>query len=736
MKKVYVLLVLIISSIGISSAQHFYSLGYGDFNQANRDTYTNYSFNNGDLDDPNAFENHITSENVFDRYTNNPGVLQSTDSVIIEISFGEIIANKDTDKDTVTYTLMGGITTQGTSEVIAYSKKLGMLQSYTTNGLKYFSFKGVENQKDTIILKVGTEDQIYWLNLWKLGQDWTGKALTSNVISGMGGIVFHTLPINKQLIARDLTTNKGIIQIGGVAAGFATIDERYDSIGVALYRNDILISTEIQKLDYISNSANFSFSIDIEAELANYAIHVFSKKDQVQSTEAEVTEIVAGDVIVITGQSNALSIKFNGASNIYQDQFIRTYASPTDNQITLQNDLVWYQAIGDGLLNTSGHIGQWGLRLAKFIVDSVHIPIAVFNGARGGQMINYFHQKESSDPLSSNFGRLYYRLDQNNLVEKVRAIIWMQGENDAVNWSQNKTTANYKQSYLNLKEAWSNTYPSVSNYYIFQIKNGCNKDLGIQMQIKEAQRQVAAENDDVQIMSIDAAVRNTDNCHHVFEGGYELFAERIFPLIRRDLYAYTPTLEIESPMVMSVGYDQSEQTIRIKTNASQLYLTGEASDFVIENNQNNVSIDEINVSGGDIILSLSGAIDITKDYVSYTGVLQGQTSNFIVNSGGIEPISFYKHPIEVITSSQTTLNNSFISSLYPNPIKDKLHLSLDDRLVNGVLSVLNANGQVLKHMNIEASKLRLDLSDLGRGIYFLELRTSTGQKNIQKIIKR
>ncbi len=181
MKTIYITLSFILASISISSAQHFYSLGYGDFYEVDRSTYTTYSGNKGDLDDPDALTNKITHENIFDSDANI--TLQQTDSVMIEVSIGNIVMINDDNIDTVVYNIMGMTTALGTTNVTAYSTRFGNIQSSSTNDIKYFSFKGVENQKDTIVIKLDAVDQLNYVTLWKLGKNWKSVQLTSTVIS-------------------------------------------------------------------------------------------------------------------------------------------------------------------------------------------------------------------------------------------------------------------------------------------------------------------------------------------------------------------------------------------------------------------------------------------------------------------------------------------------------------------------------------------------------------------------
>ena len=63
------------------------------------------------------------------------------------------------------------------------------------------------------------------------------------------------------------------------------------------------------------------------------------------------------------------------------------------------------------------------------LMDDLQIPIAIFNGAHGGQPIEFFQAPgDYKTSTSSNYGRMYYRLNKTRLKENVRAILWSQGE--------------------------------------------------------------------------------------------------------------------------------------------------------------------------------------------------------------------------------------------------------------------------------------------------------------------
>ena len=157
--------------------------------------------------------------------------------------------------------------------------------------------------------------------------------------------------------------------------------------------------------------------------MVNYSIHVYSHLNNDSLLEFEASNIVSGDVYVIQGQSNAQAKMENGTTQFFEDNYIRVYASGTDSIENLVLNNKWYVAQGDGNNETNGNTGQWGLRFAKHIIDSLSIPIAIFNQAKGGLGISKFlPPADNNDSLTYNYNKLLYRLNKNHLKSYVRAI--------------------------------------------------------------------------------------------------------------------------------------------------------------------------------------------------------------------------------------------------------------------------------------------------------------------------
>jgi hypothetical protein len=65
--------------------------------------------------------------------------------------------------------------------------------------------------------------------------------------------------------------------------------------------------------------------------------------------------------------------------------------------------------------------------------------------------------------------------------------------------------------------------------------------------------------------------------------------------------------------------------------------------------------------------------------------------------------------------------NSF--SFYPNPVIDKLNISLKG---NSEIQILNAEGQVMKSMNVNDNHITIDISDFVKGVYIVKVKNEKG----------
>ena len=425
------------------------------------------------------------------------------------------------------------------------------------------------------------------------------------------------------------------------------LDSNYSEVYVELYKNNSLLETYNQELSFSSDQASFEINIEINSELSKYSVKTYAINNSEVAIIKEAEDIVCGDVFIVQGQSNAEAPSYNGSSSGYESDFIRVYANGNSSSSSVINNNQWYYGQGDGNSGTNGNTGQWGIVLAKKLVDELNIPIAIFNGAHGGQPISFFQRPANyQSSTNSNYGRLYYRLNKSGLKSYVRGVLWSQGEADS--FSGGLTTEQYKNEFENLVGFWQEDYPSIEQYYIFQTRDcDCGTSQSGRVKIKEAQRQLAVNNTNISIMPTTGMTTHSDNCHYPFTNGYEKFGTRIFKPVLDNIYSLDYSEEINAPMVTDIQISSTNGlNLIITTNAESLMINTQdtatllekiSEDFVLTN-ANNVSIIGFEVQGSSIMLMLDG--DPGADAIISLYGRHDDLEDNITNSSGIELVCF------------------------------------------------------------------------------------------------
>ena len=193
-----------------------------------------------------------------------------------------------------------------------------------------------------------------------------------NYSLAFGQVRFTSIPMDSELVARDLHTNLGTFKIQGSVDSANT---PYDSIGIKIYRNSVPVDSLYQKLLYSHGIAPFNFTFQIPAELDEYTVYVSGFKNVIQIPDTTINALLAGDVFVIDGQSNALAQQRDGENaDTNKSEFIRVFGNSDSSTAGLMANLKWFRGEGNGSFTENGHAGQWGLRLGRLLVDSIKNP--------------------------------------------------------------------------------------------------------------------------------------------------------------------------------------------------------------------------------------------------------------------------------------------------------------------------------------------------------------------------
>lgn len=533
-------------------------------------------------------------------------------------------------------------------------------------------------------------------------------------LPAFGQVTFLQFPADLQLYGRDLSTNSAIVQISGFAIDNSV---EYDSLRIEVFRNNQSFSTASVALNYINDTAHFTSSHTITAELASYDFRVYGIENNSPSLINDANDVVAGDAFIISGQSNAEAKQRNESTSQLQNNFIRVYQSGNPNPSAIQNNHNWYVGQGDGNRFSNGNVGQWGIQFAHQFTEELQVPVAIFNGAHPAQPISFFQAPtDYASSLNSNYGRLFNRIENAGLQDHIRAVFWSQGEKNGLT-GFSMSAEEYKQAFLDLKNSWQNDYPNIERYYIFQTNNGCDKPLANLMKVKEGQRQLALEDEMITTIPTVSLTHYSDDCHYDFTDGYEEFGKRLYQLVRTDLYGLVSANDLAIPNPIGAMY-LGNNLISIETNSSGLWMDGPVETLLIRDKDN--AITDIQVNGSAILLHLEKAPSENAT-ITYFGPAPGTTDHFIRSANNKELLSFHNLPVKIGELGESLPQKESVG-IYPNPAHDVLHISGIEH--DEKAEVINLAGEVLFSESPEDD--RLNIEPLSSGMYLLRISNQNG----------
>ena len=219
--------------------------------------------------------------------------------------------------------------------------------------------------------------------------------------------------------------------------------------------------------------------------------------------------------------------------------------------------------------------------------------------------------------------------------------MWSQGEADS--FYNGLSTNEYKTAFESLISYWQEDFPAIEKYFIFQTRDcDCGTIFNGRKKIKEAQRQISLENENIFIMPTTGMQLHSDNCHFPFNNGYEKFATRIFPILINEIYGIATQDQILPPMVTDISF--TDNIVELTTDAESLVQNSSINSYLINKlNEDFIFSDGSVITGFEInanklIFQLSQTpSDNTK--LSLIGISSYIQDN-ITNISGLEIIPF------------------------------------------------------------------------------------------------
>ena len=435
-------------------------------------------------------------------------------------------------------------------------------------------------------------------------------------------------PEDGQFYARD-DKGEGTLFYNG------TLDAAASEVFLKLYADDKLIKTENAKP---GPDKSYTLAAKLKPGLIKYKVE-FGADGKVLQT---VSNIVCGDAYIIEGQSNALATDTREKSPPETNEWIRSYASPSQNPQDNTGNL-WVLPVWKAQNGEKAELGWWGMELAKRLVESQKVPVFIINAAVGGTRIDQ-HQRNFADPadLTTIYGRMLWRTQQAKLTHSIRAILWHQGENDqgadgptgGFGWEA------YQPLFIEMAAGWKQDFPNVQRYYVFQIwPNACSMGReGSGDMLREKQRTLPQLFSKMSILST-LGVQPPGGCHFPLTGWAE-FARMVQPLIECDFYGVKPagiltapdlrTAKLAAPDSIVLEFDQP--VVWDDKLTGQFYLDGEKG-----------KIASGSVAGTVLTLKLTAPTNATK--ITYLKEIEWSQEKLLLGANGLAALTFCNVPL-------------------------------------------------------------------------------------------
>jgi Carbohydrate esterase, sialic acid-specific acetylesterase len=521
----------------------------------------------------------------------------------------------------------------------------------------------------------------------------------SIAVHAQNGVNIVQFPKSMQVIPRNLSTSIGTYLITGNLHRSSNITH----LRLNVQRGDSMLFEKIIDVSYTRDSFLFQIPVEIKAELINYQVFLHAKKDGTYFVLRQAEKVVAGDIIVVNGQSNCIG-------TIHPEDehpFLRSYTAQFG-----WNRIDYTQP------------GKWPPHLARNIIENQKVPVALFNEAMGGVTQSLF-MKNYGGGRFNNYHDLLRRLEGAEVKNQIHAFIWWQGESDG--WET--STTDYKKQFKELYTDWKRDY-NLPRLFMFQIRfRSCTHT---KPNIMEAQRQLSDEINDLDIMSVNNA--QSDGCHFSYHNGYDSLGKRMYRLIAARIYKQSVSNKT-APNIDKIWFSgRNEITILMKNMVGKLKIIGEPwKDFVGQDG--NVQVTGCSVAGNQLKIAFSGDSTGVKT-ISYLSHVTA-ANDWIVNELGVGILSFHQVPIsheKPILPPKDSVTYS-ISPTYGNHIF-KIHQPDLDR--KRTVRVYNALGILVFEQdwqNGDASETQFNANGWQQGMYFVCLEVENRRKRVFKILK-
>lgn len=371
-------------------------------------------------------------------------------------------------------------------------------------------------------------------------------------------------PADLQLYPRDPASNRASVIVAGTV-----ISPTVTRVVLTVADADGSARTFKQAPDAATTGGTFRFEVEVAATLDDHSFVLSVDGGAGRREVARADRVVAGDVFVVSGQSNAVAQIIKGSTAGMGNPFVRSFGSRTESGKTTLDDTGWHVAEGDAK-EGPGAVGQWPLLMASELVRRHGVPIAVLNGGQNAYPIIHL-QRDDANPenLDTTYGRLLWRVRRAGVEDAVRAVLWYQGESDA---DVNAPDA-YAAMWDAIRSDWRVDFNRPDRIIVMQIRQGCGKDRDNVNRIQERQRRFADIYPEVRVMSTAWLDGQADLCHFGLADGQDRLSMALADLLSVELFggrADAPVLPPNPARAWLSAGDRSTVTVRMRDAAEGL----------------------------------------------------------------------------------------------------------------------------------------------------------------------
>ncbi len=571
-------------------------------------------------------------------------------------------------------------------------------------------------------------------------------------------VVFNELPGDLQLLPRE-DDNYGRFTIRGTCTYSGSGILQLQVLNAA---DSLVIETVLKKLVY---QEQFELPVKLKAQLTEYDLKIwFYDRTGKGNQVAYIRHLVAGDVFLVGGQSNAHAGVYEVGSareldNLYGCRFCRTIGQEFSTALALKlkmKDDAKFRRPSSGFPADAsyGFVGVWALKLQHDLAEKSGIPICLINSSQGATTIAHhlalniptsgqdiLNSADSSLGPLTMYERLYMKTYLNRLTGAVKGIVWYQGESDGD--ATDSVALNYKNSFSLLYNSWKADYPGLKRIFVFQINTGCGGNyLPV---VREQQMQLGDDYPDVTVMTTVGGTpegRSNDGCHFRPQG-YLRIADNMSPAILKYIYGHElREADILPPRLIAAGYSSvSEICLRfdkkVMMQDSAIYYGDSTKvaflrDYFYDDKNDQLLVKNIRSSDDCVFLDV-GQIQKRIGTISY---LPGIFCNipaiydgpWILNANNKQIGAF---PIYNFPVSKGEFKEDIY--VYPNPASDKFTVrSVVGNYITGVLMHDISGRKIYDSGQVKTDVLTV-LTEMPEGLYTVSV-THAGFTSVFKMI--